>query len=76
MQYTVFKKQTVNGEMTKTATVKDTLLEAKQNYHSALNLAYGTEGLEHVLCMIINDIGGVELKEYYQKPEPESKATE
>lgn len=68
MEYIIIKKQTVNGETTKTTTIKPTLTEARQNYHSALNSAYSTEGLEHVMCALLNDIGGVELKEYYYAP--------
>ncbi len=67
MEYNVFKKQTVSGTTTKTTTTKGTLQEAKQNYHSALNQAYADSNLEYVLCMIINDIGGIEMKEVFQK---------
>lgn len=70
MGYLVVKKTTINGETKVTTYTETDELEAKRRYHSTLAQTYDKkDGLEHVLCMLINDIGGSELKEYYFKPE-------
>lgn len=72
MTYSVFEKQTVNGETTKYNATYTDLIEAKKTYHNKIASAYATDGLEHVLCMVINDVGGIEAKEYYYAPTEET----
>lgn len=74
MGYLVVKKTTVNGETKVTTYTETDELEAKRRYHSTLAQTYDKkDGLERLLCMLINDIGGQELKEYYFKPEEPKK---
>lgn len=68
MEYSIYKKQTVYGETTKYNATKETLEEARKAFHSQLAASYGTEGLEHLMCMVINDSCGVEMKECYYAP--------
>lgn len=65
MQYSVFEKETVNGETTKYNATYDDLLSAKKQFHNKIAAAYAKENLEHVLCMVINDAGGIDAKEVY-----------
>ena len=79
MGYLVVKKTKINGETKVTTYTETDELEAKRRYHSTLAQAYdekNRKGLEHLLCMLINDIGGSELKEYYLKSEEPPKKEE
>lgn len=66
MEYSVFEKEMVNGEITKYNATFSSLLDAKKQYHNKIAAAYAKENVQHVLCMVINDLGGVESKEVYQ----------
>lgn len=68
MEYNVFEKVTISGQTATAVTVKTDLKEAKELFHQILASAYANEGLDKALAMVINDIGGVEVKEYYEKP--------
>lgn len=70
MEYSIYEKEMVSGEITKYNATYSDLLSAKKQYHNKIAAAYAKEGLQHVLAMVINDLGGVEDKEVYQ-----SKAT-
>lgn len=67
MEYSIFEKEMVNGEVTKYNATYADLLSAKKQYHNKIASAYAKDGIQHVLAMVINDIGGVECKEVYQR---------
>lgn len=77
MGYLVVKKATVSGKTTAITYVCETETEARRKYHSTLVSTYNEgDNLEHLLCMLVNDIGGSELKEHYFKPKEEPKKEE
>lgn len=70
MGYLVVKKTTIGGKTDAINYVCETEAEARRKYHSTLVGAYDKgDTLEHALCMLVNDLGGQILKEYYFKPE-------
>lgn len=76
MQYILIKKMTVNGEVKNYNATKDTLEEARKSFHAQLAAAYGTEGLTHLMCMVINDSCGVEMQECYYRTATSSETVE
>lgn len=72
MEYVVLKKQTVNGETTKYNSTQETLEAARKVFHNQLAASYATEGLEHVMAIVVNDVCGVECQEFYYAPTEET----
>lgn len=76
MRYFVISIQR-QGELTPCSIAAyDTKEEAFSVYHSILASNYVAEALDGFCTMVINEHGGTESKEYWEKPSPEPNVEE
>ena len=69
--YSINIQQPTGAEETvQTIFVYNTKEEALSVYHQNLAYNYTVGTLDAFSCMVINEHGGTEIKEYWEKPEP------